>query len=111
MAVWCSRTWLALALALVLGLAASNLADADERVQAGICSFSTTTTAHSRFATIKCAFADNPDNFVLRRTVERADDEAAYENLARNAGRTFRCDLERKGLRLRSDYTVRNCRR
>jgi len=111
MAVSCIPARWALAGAVALCLTAPTVASADERVQPGVCSFSTTKTAHSQFATIKCAFADNPNNFVLRRTVERDDDPAAYEKLARNAGQQFRCDLEREGRRLRSDYTVRNCRR
>jgi hypothetical protein len=46
-----------------------------------------------KYAVLKCDKSDRPGDFVIRNLVWEKDDRAAYNRIARLAGRRFTCDI------------------
>lgn len=84
----------------------------DERIEAGVCEFSVTATAHNRHAIIKCYRESSPGNYLIRSTAVEADDLEGFRSRAQFAGRRLNCELVRRGRSADGDinYTIRNCR-
>jgi len=67
-----------------------------------------------KYAVLKCDKSDRPGDFVIRNLVWEKDDRAAYNRIARFAGRRFTCDISmgttsRDGDTETTHYNLKKC--
>ena len=100
-------------------IVATSVAGFGGAVQAGTlkgrCVVTATVHGGKKFALLKCDRADFPGDFIIRSQVWESKDRAAYNKLARFAGRRFTCDITydtttRSGMVETSRYNLKNCR-
>lgn len=81
----------------------------------GTCSVTAGTNAGHKYATLKCAKASSPNNFIIRSTAWEREDKKRYRELVPLAGHSFSCTLKRGGQKRRGrkviiSFDISNCR-